>query len=172
MYLIIPEQILKEDTPKLCEECGHTDLEYHMYKGYHCENCGWMNEEMPQYEKSSMKVSTQSNKENKPVKIIESSNHLKTKFYKTHLMYVFMVLGMTIGRSIGTKMNATTPEKAGMYVFILSIVFFFLGGSLGYVISSGIDSIAARKTGRIVCKWIAGIVGFFIYCILLASITK
>lgn len=91
-------------------------------------------------------------------------------FSRTPLTYVFVVYGITIGRYLGIGMGPTTPEQAGLYVAVSSIVFALLGGVVGYVISLGIDSTVGSLTGRLVSKWIAGIVGFLIYCIVLAIV--
>ncbi|MGE0827360.1 MAG: hypothetical protein AB7P18_35210 [Candidatus Binatia bacterium] len=91
-------------------------------------------------------------------------------FSKTPLTYVFMVYGITIGRYLGMGVGLTTPEQAGLYVTVSSILFAFLGGVVGYVISVGIDSTVGSPTGRVVSKWIAGIVGFLIYSIVLATV--
>ncbi len=58
-------------------------------------------------------------------------------FGKTPMTYIFMVFGLTIGRYVGMDINATSAGQAAMYVGILSIVFAFYGGCIGYLISSG-----------------------------------
>lgn len=85
----------------------------------------------------------------------------KPSFFKTPLVFVFMIFGSTIGGYLGTGMITAAPGQAGIFIFVVSVFSIgvaFWGGSIGYVISSGIDSIVEKKTARVIIKWIAGIV--------------
>ena len=88
-------------------------------------------------------------------------------FFRAPLMYVFMFLGSPIGRYVGMNVDFSTARQAGLYVGVFSVMFMSLGAALGYILSRGIDSIFTKRSGRIISKWAIGVIGFFIYFILL-----
>ena len=93
-----------------------------------------------------------------------------TAFFKTPLMYVFLIFGAPIGRKLGLAMNPATPGQAGSYVAISVVICDVVAAFIGYSIATGIDSLLDQKISRILLKCAAGIMGFFIYCFILASI--
>ena len=103
---------------------------------------------------------------------LESNNKKRgiPAFFKTPLMYVFLIFGAPIGRKLGLAMNPTTPGQAGFYVAISIVICDIVAAFIGYSISTGIDSLLDQKVGRILLKCFAGVIGFFIYCFILVSI--
>ena len=102
---------------------------------------------------------------------LESNNKKEIPaFFKTPLMYVFLIFGAPIGKKLGLAMNPTTPGQAGYYVVISIAICDIVAAFIGYSISTGIDSLLDQKVGRILLKCFAGVIGFFIYCFILVSI--
>lgn len=91
-------------------------------------------------------------------------------FFKTPLMYVFIIFGAPIGRKVGLSLDPSTPAQVGAYVAMSVIICDIFAAFTGYFISIGIDALLNQKFSRILLKLFAGVIGFLIYCVILAAI--
>jgi hypothetical protein len=80
-------------------------------------------------------------------------------FFRMPLVYLFIICGSTIGHYL----------RMGIAI---DIVVSSIGAGIGYGITVGIDSFAKTKALRIALKWIIGVVGFVIYCLILTEVKK
>lgn len=96
----------------------------------------------------------------------------RTGIFKTPLVYVFALFGMTLGRQIGIGMNPVSPDQAGTYVAVGSTVCGLLAGGLGYIIASGINASVSSAAARILLKWVIGVIGLFVYLMMFAALNK
>jgi hypothetical protein len=96
----------------------------------------------------------------------------KKSFWKIPLVWIFMIFGSTIGRYVGMMINSNSPASAGMSVAISSIGGAIAGAAAGYFLSNGIDSSTQQGKKRVTAKIVAGLVGFFIYCIVLSAVQR
>lgn len=91
---------------------------------------------------------------------------LRMLFRWSWLAFLYGAFGATVGLNVGSLIPATMPETTAVVVGVSVAVCVQLGWLLGNSVGLIIDRIGLSKPSQVPLKWVAGVVGFLIYCIL------
>ena len=95
----------------------------------------------------------------------------RSNWYLVAFCLPFLVYGEVIARTIAPRFAPYNATDQGWAVAVGSLLGSLVGAAFAYALYKGIDSIFHNKGTRITIKWVSVIVGFFIYCLVLGSIS-
>jgi len=95
--------------------------------------------------------------------------HKSTDISSKPLSFLFGAFGAPIGRNIARLHGFSTATEAGITVGILVAIFCGLGFLIGIATVQGINKMNISRKSKIAFAWLMGIVGFFVFALILGA---